>query len=174
MGYAFSHLVFAWIIGKLYEFFSRKKIKQLFWAFFLFGAILPDADLLINWIFDATIHRTFTHSIIFILITFGAIFLLAKLFKQKNKAKSLALAMALGICMHLILDLVFGAPGIQLLWPLDKWFWFFGMGSYTIAEIIALSSTYEAIKTNMAEAIIDMGIGVCWIGYFWFRKKIKF
>jgi len=173
MSYAFGHLIFAWIIAKGYEILSKKKLSHLTWLFILFGAILPDIDFLINWIFNLHIHRTFTHSILFVVVISLLIYAFMRIFKSKSSAKDLALAIGIGIILHLLIDLL-AAPGINLLWPWNLYISYFSVGYYSTEMLLAMSSTYESVRAALNRAILDMGFGVLWLFFLWYRRRIKF
>ena len=64
MPFAFTHLVGAWIPGKIYEFFSNYKFRKLEWFFILLGAVIPDFTILIDKILETQVHRSFSHSLL--------------------------------------------------------------------------------------------------------------
>ncbi|MBU0470790.1 MAG: metal-dependent hydrolase [Nanoarchaeota archaeon] len=167
MTFAFGHLIGAWLLGKGYEFCSKKKIGRFTWFFLLLGGILPDIDFLISWTLDNPLHRTFTHSLFFIFI----VSLLPSLIFLKDKEKiTYALALGTGIFMHLFLDL-FSRQGVPLLWPNQLLFSYLRVGLYN--PEFSLYSNVVAVK-QIKLATIDMGLGTAWIFYLWFRKKIQF
>ena len=131
MPLGFSHLVGAWLPAKLVEYYRKKEFSKWTWIALLFGAILPDADFLLEWLGLAVgIHRTFSHSLLFIpftwLVIYGvSIFLLEYLPKKyvpKNEyPRTLAWAAALGVAFHIFFDCLL-YPGVNLLWPFNWWF----------------------------------------------------
>ena len=172
MSYAFTHLIVAWILGKGYELVSKKTIPHLAWGFLLLGAILPDIDLLINKILQTSIHRTLTHSLIFLAGIMILVFLFTMIFKSKQQTKYLSLAIGLGITIHLLLDL-FYQPGIQLLWPMDAYFSYFGVVKVSMETLLAAGRNVDYLIAAKSKMIFDMGLGILWLMYFWYRKKIK-
>ena len=112
----------------LASFLKRKEFK----VGVAFGAIFPDIDLFIAAIAYLFIgesaeklHRTFTHSLFFILLVCGsiAIYPYARKFLTKKAADSsnydftgFALGLALGMITHVILDL-FYLVGVSIFWP---------------------------------------------------------
>ena len=85
----------------------------------------------------------------------------------------MTLALAAGIVIHLIVDMVW-APGINLLWPYPAYIAYTGISFLTSAQIKALQLTYESLKAGAKLAIFDMALGVAWLGYMAIKKKIKF
>lgn len=163
MPFAFTHLVFAWFVGLLIQ--TKTKLKKISWGLLLLGSILPDSDYVFQWLFNVQLHRTITHSVLFLVITYLVLYLILKKYKLQGQAKYLSI----GIVTHLFLDL-FIYPGIILLWPLGYWFSVFSVTlTPTIKEI---SATYLMRFSGMA--IADMALGVAWVTYLFLKGKIKF
>ncbi|MBU0460292.1 MAG: metal-dependent hydrolase [Nanoarchaeota archaeon] len=169
MPFAFGHLIGAWIIGKIYEHFSKKKITNYGWFFLLLGGIFPDIDFLLDWTLGAGIHRTFTHSWLFLIIVPLFVYIIFKSQKDKQ-AKYFSLALVAGILIHLLLDF-FSLQGIPLFWPHLAYYSPLGLTNYNTE--LALFSVYT-LKTKIKFAILDMGLGTTWILYLSFKKRIKF
>src|SRR3989338_7677138 len=104
MGFGFTHLIAAWLAGKGYEHFSKKKISHYTWFFLLMGSILPDADFLIDWTLGTELHRTFTHSLLFVIVAPIIIYSIFTLFDHPER-RFFALAIGVGITTHLLLDM---------------------------------------------------------------------
>lgn len=172
MSYAFGHLVGAWAAGKIYEYFSKKKISHLGWFFLLLGGILPDIDFLLDWTLRYDTHRTLTHSIFFLILITAIVFTFFTITKHKEK-KQFAFLIGLGISMHLLLDSLFGA-GIPLLWPSLLHFSFTQGLSYLSPQGSAFSHGVSEIGHQLRLTILDMAIGTAWIFYLWFKKRITF
>ena len=172
MSFSFTHLIAAWLCGKLYEFISKKKISHYIWFFLLFGAILPDADYLLDWTLGTQIHRTFTHSIVFVIAAPLLLYFILYLISHSQK-KGMSLALGVGITTHLLLDYLGGGNGIPLLWPSLFRFSIDGM-SYGIIRIPLLEASRESLRNAMKDTIKDMALGTTWIFYLWWRKKLKF
>ena len=170
MSFAFGHLIFPWILGKIYEFVSKKKISHYTWFFLLLGGILPDTDFLLDWTLGTDLHRTFTHSFFFIIL----ISLLVYFIFFKNKLnQSYAIAIAVGISAHLIADMILN-PGVPLLWPSLLHYYFFGKGYLAANSPTLLNGSKEMMTGVIKSAVFDMALGTTWIFYLWFRKRIKF
>jgi len=153
-----------WIIGKIFELFSKRKISQRNWFFLLFGALLPDADHLIDWTLGLDIHRTFTHSIFFSIIAGMILYLVLN-------RKDYSIALSVGILIHLVSDMI--SPfGIPAFWPsmMHLSFTYFGplpsAGSLFTQEAAGLMSSLKL-------AIVDMGVGAA--GFLWllYKGKVK-
>jgi len=171
MTYAFGHLVAAWLAGKGYELISKKTISHYTWFFLLLGGILPDADFIIDWLFKTHIHRTFTHSLLFVIVASLIVYLVSYLLK-KEQAKSWTLALGIGILIHLTIDFI-SPQGLPLLWPYSVYISPERIGAYSY-ELSLRTGTADYLKQEMNLAILDMGVGVSWIFYLWFKKRIKF
>ncbi len=172
MPYAFGHLIGCWGLAKLYEKVKGYAFSHLEWGLLLFGSILPDADLLIDWTLGTMIHRGVMHSVLFAIvagvIVWGAATWLKPRFKTFNPV-AYGFAISFGILTHLVLDMTLGRPGIQLVWPSGLGVWFFGMASYPPHTFFS-----NDMVRLMKFAIVDMALGVIWLGYFWVRKRIRF
>ena len=99
--------------------------RRLFPAL-IFGAILPDLDIVIVAIgslfypislSEKLFHRSFSHSF-FVLILVYLVFAILAEWKKCPSFKSIGKGMALGILSHIILDTFFWFREIQFLWPL--------------------------------------------------------
>jgi membrane-bound metal-dependent hydrolase YbcI (DUF457 family) len=95
------------------------------------GSILPDADNLL--VAAATvaklptegIHRTFTHSLISILVVV-TIFYLVSLVTKQPRWKYLGWGLGIGTLLHIALDLIIWFNGVAILWPIPSWINFWG------------------------------------------------
>jgi membrane-bound metal-dependent hydrolase YbcI (DUF457 family) len=184
MTFAFGHMIGAWCLGLAYQFISKKKLSHLTWFFLFVGGILPDTDFLLDWLFGTGVHRSFTHSFLFVLlapILLYGLFILIKKFEILNKIKWLSIikrkeiryfayALGGGILTHLILD-SFSGQGVPLLWPSPVYFSFFRVGFYDPAfAFLAGSNTVLLHKIKLMT--LDMGLGTLWFFYLWLSKKI--
>ncbi|MEK6900188.1 MAG: metal-dependent hydrolase [Nanoarchaeota archaeon] len=172
MSFAFGHLFGAWTLGKAYVYFAKKKISHYGWFFLLLGGILPDIDLVLDWVFRIDLHRTFTHSILFLFTIPLLTYLLFSILRHEEK-RSFAVLLGAGISMHLFLDSFFGY-GVPLLWPKLIYFSIFsGIASHS-SEGSFLLGTVDTLHNTVKLTILDMAIGTAWIFYLWFRKRIQF
>jgi membrane-bound metal-dependent hydrolase YbcI (DUF457 family) len=171
MPFAFTHLIGAWIAGKLFEWKGRK-LTKIEWALLLGGGILPDFDFIVHWTTNIEAHRYLTHSLFFAAIISLLVLILASLLKKKwpfFNTKSYAIAIFCGILIHLLLDM-FNSVGIPLLWPYPMYISYFG----TAISYVSTAMNVEAYQALFREAIFDASLGVLWVGYFVIRDKIKF
>jgi membrane-bound metal-dependent hydrolase YbcI (DUF457 family) len=176
MVFPFSHLITAWVIGKIYEKTSKNKISHYGWIALLFGAVLPDADFLLDWTINTELHRTFTHSLFFVMTTPLFLSLILKIL-DKNKVKKinrkeLSVALGIGILSHLLLDM-FAYHGVPLLWPSLINVSYFFIGYYNPANPSFLYAPLENLQSMMKVAIIDMGFGTAWIFYLLWKKRMQ-
>jgi len=172
MSFAFGHLIGAWILGKTIEHFSKNKISHLGWFFLLIGGILPDIDFLLDLLGTSELHRTFTHSLIFLIFAPLIIYGVLTLLKHKEK-NTLPLLLGSGILVHLVLDM-FYFPGVPLFWPDLHHFMYTQILLIDPAVTGLLHGTRDELSHSLKLAVVDMGFGTLWIFYLWFRKKIKF
>mgnify|MGYP003999340571 FL=1 len=170
MTFAFGHLIGPWILGKIYEKVKSKKLSHVTWGFLLLGSILPDADFVIDWVIGTNLHRTFSHSFLFVIVTGLLVFFIAKYFTKEHK--EIGIAIAAGIMMHLFLD-YFSVLGVALFWPYQLYFSPFGNMYQPVLNGLTFGSL-EELKLSVKLAVVDMGLGTLWIGYLWFRKRIQF
>tara|TARA_Y100000294_G_C8426736_1_gene285049 strand:+ start:140 stop:649 length:510 start_codon:yes stop_codon:yes gene_type:complete len=168
MALAFAHLIGAWLVGKVYELISKKKIHHYGWFFLLLGGILPDIDHLLDWTLNLHLHRTFTHSFFFVIVIPLIVYAIFKVVKDKQ-AKHFSLALAAGILIHISLDF-FSFQGIPLFWPNLTYFSPFGLGQ-AATSYFALDN-YHLVK-QLKFAVLDMALGTAWIFYLILRKKIR-
>ncbi|MBI2146918.1 metal-dependent hydrolase [Candidatus Woesearchaeota archaeon] len=172
MTFAFGHLIGAWLAGKLAQRTKRAAMTRIAWALLLGGAILPDADYLVDWTLGTHGHRTLTHSLAFLLaVPIITCFLTAVLKKKYPffQPKLYAIAIGLGILTHLLIDMAEGFPGVALFWPHETWYYFFG------SAIPGGNGIFESNAVHhLKRAIVDMGLGTAWIGYFVLRDRIRF
>jgi len=115
--------------------------KKGFLAAVLFGAILPDLDLLIVAIASlyypisqaaALFHRSFSHSF-FTIILFYLVFSFIAEWKKQPVYKLVGEGLILGILSHIIVDTFLWFQNIQFLWPLPFKpfnFWSFWQAPY--------------------------------------------
>ena len=100
--------------------------KKLGFTKIIFGAILPDIDVIIVAIgsffhplsySEQLFHRSFSHSF-FTIIGVYLLFAILAEWKKIPYLKSIGKGIALGILSHIILDTLFWFREIQFLWPL--------------------------------------------------------
>jgi membrane-bound metal-dependent hydrolase YbcI (DUF457 family) len=161
----FGHLIFVWMIGLLIQKISNIKISNLGWGLLFFGGILPDVDYLFVWIFNNFVHRTFTHSLVFVLLSFFVVYYVLKNYKFEKEA----IFISLGILCHIFLDMFF-RPGVMLFWPIGTWFSFYGLSNYLIVNL----STLKNLNNYINFLIFDIGLGIIWLGYLYIKGNIKF
>jgi membrane-bound metal-dependent hydrolase YbcI (DUF457 family) len=124
MTYSFTHFAFAILLVLLFRNFSKdkKNFPKHYLLIALAGALLPDLDIIIYFIFSKfgygfyDIHRTFSHSILI-----PVIFLLIGIFSiKKNKILSnIFLIISIGVFSHLVLDFIV-AGKIELFYPFSS------------------------------------------------------
>lgn len=172
MSFAFGHLVGGWILGKIVEKLKKIEFSHYAWFFIIFGALLPDTDFLIDWLFKTDFHRTITHSIFFLIAAPLTTYIIFHFLKNSEK-RQFALALGIGIASHLFLDF-FTQRGIPLLWPsllhfsIDKIYYF------DLAAPSFLDNDAAHLRTSLKLAILDMAIGVIFLFYLWWKKRIRF
>ena len=155
MPFAFTHLITGWLIGKTFEKVSKKNITHNGWFFLLLGSILPDFDFIINYTTNIQFHRTFTHSLLFVILAFIIPYSVLY-FTDKKNAPMFAIFLSIGTLVHILLDSIL-LPGIPYLWPHVQYF-----------SLFNFTFPYHYFVLE------DMYLGVIWIFFLWWRKKIKF
>jgi membrane-bound metal-dependent hydrolase YbcI (DUF457 family) len=172
MTFAFGHLIGAWVLGKGFEYFGNRKLNRFSWFFLLLGGILPDADFLLEWIIRSQVHRSFTHSFLFVLLAGLSLFLILSIVKSKQ-APVHAWAFGSGIIVHLLLDGISGF-GIPLFWPSMIHYSLSHVGYLSPDVPGLLSGSIHASRHSIKLAILDMAMGTAWIFWLWWRRRIKF
>lgn len=135
----------------------------------LLGSLIPDMDNLAVAVATAAklstegLHRTFTHSLFTVIIVFLA-FTLVSLLTNKSRWLYLGMGLAIGMVLHILLDLLLWFDGVALLWPIQLhvniWRWFtppdwltklLQTGEFLFLALffIALEATAKKYKTDM-------------------------
>ena len=161
--FPFGHLVGGWFIGKLFEMFSGTNISRTGWIILFFGSLLPDADLILEWLSKKKIHRKFTHSIFFIIIISTITFSLLKIINLEVNATFISL----GILSHLTLDMI-SNYGIRFFWPSKIWISFNGISKEPNFKKLTKEKLIFQIKFWMFDSVI----GILWLSYLYFTGKI--
>src|SRR3989344_2770194 len=170
MSLMFTHLIFAWLLGKVFEFLTKKKLSTYTWLFLLIGSVLPDTDFLIDWTLGINLHRTFTHSLIFSILAPLVLYTILGLSKDR-KSKTFSVALGIGILTHIILDMSYNY-GVQLFWPNELYISYFRISSeLLLPPLFNLPPDY--IVEILKEMLFDTALGTAWIFYFMLRQKLK-
>jgi inner membrane protein len=88
-------------------------------------ANVADLDFIFQLVFDRRIHHTFSHSLVFTLTIAGLVGLIFAVLGRDGSRAFLLTAVLYG--SHVLLDMLGGGPGVQLLWPFSA--------AYVIAPI---------------------------------------
>ena len=108
------------MIGMAVKKFSVKKEWLLLGI--ILGSFLPDLDALVVAYATLTggnshgLHRTWSHSIPFIMGLI-AIFYVFSTLRKSPRIGNLGLGLGIGVLMHSLLDLIIWFRGVELLWP---------------------------------------------------------
>ena len=94
------------------------------------GNLLPDADNLAVAVATVAapalddpirvLHRTFTHSVFFV-VTLMVVFYLVARQRGQPRWGNLGLGLGAGVGMHMALDLLVWFNGVEVLWPIPSW-----------------------------------------------------
>lgn len=90
----------------------------------ILGTMLPDMDNVAVAV--ATLakadthgyHRTFSHSIFFVLLLVAVFYFIGTL-RNQRRWTNLGIGLAIGVTMHILLDLLGWFNGVYILWPID-------------------------------------------------------
>ena len=174
MPYLFEHLIGGWIAGKIIELARKKRLSHISWFVILVGAIIPDIDYIMEWTWFKETHRTFTHSILFVLFMGVLLFLVFSIVKRfsnryldKINHKHIGILFSIGILTHLLLDMIF-VPGVPLLWPYDLYFSYFGVFQKSMIQKLAWPLAKE-----FKFALFDMAAGGGWILAITLWRKLR-
>ena len=154
---AFGHIIGAWLVGKLIELTTKRRISKNTWFFLILGGILPDIDFIFQFIFQTTLHRGITHSIFFAIFVPMFVYSIFNWIKDK-KALKYTLFLTIGIITHIFLDL-WSPMGVPLLWPYTKMF---------------IPNLSLETSSDILDGLIDMFLGTGWILYLSLRNRIQF
>ena len=177
MPFGFTHMFFSWAVAKVMQYFKKINFSMIEWFALLFGSIFPDVDYLLQWVSGNGVHRLLTHSLLMIvfsfLLSYAIFYYIKKILKKDWNIKKIALLFSLGIASHIVLDMFTGKPGVPLLWPLDKWFYFFGVLQEPFRSVAFDERNIEILVSNVKWGIFDIGLGTAWLFYFMIRNKLK-
>jgi len=90
------------------------------------GNLVPDLDNItvaiatISGASTAGLHRTFTHSIFFVLTIFLFFYGMAAITKSE-RWRNLGLGLGIGVLLHVLLDLLIWFNGVEIFWPIPSW-----------------------------------------------------
>ena len=163
--FPFEHFVVIWIVASIIQKVSKIKISRLGWALLFFGSVLPDIDYLFVWIFNSPIHRTFTHSFVFVILGFFVSYFILKQYKLEKEA----IFFSIGLLSHVILDM-FIFPGLMLFWPIGTLFSFYGLTNTFVMPVL----TIETLNVYVKWLLFDIVLGIAWLSYLYFKGKINF
>ncbi len=169
--FAFTHLVFAWLLGKGYEKIRKRELPNTAWFLLLLGSLISDIDFLLDWTIATELHRTFTHSLLFVIMGALIVYLIFT-FRKNPEAKMLGFLFSIGICTHLFLDMIL-SQGVPLLWPSLLHFSFHGIHYFDPAAPSFLNSSAEVLRKTLKMAILDMAIGVAWMFWLVWRRRVR-
>ena len=176
MPQAVTHLVIAVVVLTLIrEHFVKKKKDFPIYYVFIGGlaGLLPDIDIAVYWLLYAfgfnydAVHRTFTHNLFFpvVLFIFSGLTKNLKSFKiedYKLKWHLLFFVIALGVFVHLLLDMII-AGGIMPFYPFD---------SYKIGFQLA-NLVPEGQLRILFFPTLDAILLILWISYLEYKHKIS-
>lgn len=153
------HLVIPLLIV---SFFTRER-KYLYLSVF---TLVPDIDFLL-------IHRSFFHSLSFLVIVFSVLYFLEK---RDGRPKNFSYVSSFYLLSHLILDS--GYPGIRLLYPFSRLYYYFNLDViYAVPPIVNLE--YGSIDTvfysyGQSHLFTDLGLEFLLIvfSFVLIRKKV--
>lgn len=111
---------------------TRKIMPKQDWLMLgiILGSLFPDMDNFV--VAFATVaklnthglHRTYTHSLLAVIVAVVVFVIVAKVSKQPGWA-NLGFGLGIGIGLHIIFDLLIWFNGVELFWPFGGWinFW---------------------------------------------------
>ena len=90
------------------------------------GNLFPDADNLAVAVATVAnlptegLHRTLTHSILFVAAIVLIFYAIARI-ARRPRWGTLGLGLGIGVLMHILLDLLVWFDGVEILWPIPSW-----------------------------------------------------
>lgn len=107
---------------------TRKLMPKRDWLMLgiILGSVFPDLDnyavaiATVAKMDTLNLHRTFTHSVLTILVTVIVFFVIAQVSRQPRWS-NLGVGLGIGISLHIALDLLIWFNGVELLWPWGGW-----------------------------------------------------
>ncbi|MFH2102255.1 MAG: metal-dependent hydrolase [Chloroflexota bacterium] len=132
----------------------------------ILGNLFPDTDNIA--VAGATLaklpveglHRTFTHSL-FTSVAILAVFYLAATIARKPRWFNLGMGLAIGVVMHIGLDLLVWFNGVEVLWPIPSWI--------NLWEGFHPAATFETLMLS-AEFLF---FALYFLSLDWLRRKHK-
>lgn len=96
----------------------------------ILGNLFPDLDnyavavATVVGVSTEGLHRTFTHSLLFIVLSVILFYAVAQI-RQQPRWLHLGIGFGAGVAMHIVRDLLLWFNGVELLWPFGGWinFW---------------------------------------------------
>lgn len=111
---------------------TRKIMPNRNWLMLgiILGSLFPDMDNYAVAVATVTklntqgLHRTFTHSLLAVIVSV-VVFVVIALLSKRPRWANLGIGLGIGILLHIILDLLIWFNGVELLWPFGGWinFW---------------------------------------------------
>jgi membrane-bound metal-dependent hydrolase YbcI (DUF457 family) len=170
MPFAVTHVILTIVLVDLYrDYFAKHKRYFTLHTIMIagFAALLPDIDIVINWILtgfgyslEILQHGGLTHTAFFSLVFLIPAFILLR--RKKHKTSMYFLVVSFGILFHVFLDYLLGGgawEGVMWLWPLS-----------TQAYKIHLLSN---IGTPSILLALDAVILLAWLWHEETKHKIK-
>ena len=168
------------LVAIIRDFYLKKRNKRKFPLHYVLiaglGGVLPDIDIIFSIflyllrITEWDIHKTFTHSLFFVVSLFF-LFLIFKpvhakakicnIGRHKLKLSTIFLMLSIGSLIHIILDMIFGEPA-YLSYPLYN-------KDYGINLVTYLPSGIQ----NLALPTLDGILLVLWLIYLELKHKIS-
>ncbi len=171
MPFASGHIVGTWLFGKFAEKVRDVPLGHYSWFFLILGGILPDADYVVDKIFDIHLHRTYSHSFLAVLLAGIIVYLIFYFIKNKH-AYRYSFALVAGMFIHIFLDSLMH-PGTPWLWPWQTYFSIYGLEYMPKYGQLEIRNKLELI-TLIRRSVLDMALGTAFIFYLWWKKKLKF
>ena len=111
---------------------TRKIMPNRNWLMLgiILGSLFPDMDnyavavATVAKLNTQGLHRTFTHSLLAVIVAV-VVFVVVALLSKRPRWANLGIGLGIGIILHIALDLLIWFNGVELLWPLGGWlnFW---------------------------------------------------
>lgn len=152
--FPFGHLITGWVFGLIIQFMLDINLTAFAWVLIFIGSLLPDTDLVYHWFTKYKIHRTMTHSFLFILFVFFFTYFISSI--------DAAIFLTLGVVSHIFIDMFSSSEGVMLFWPMKINYSIYGKRNNSKSEFSLRTFLFYKFKN----LFFDLILGAIWLLFF--------